>query len=194
MIARALQKLMADPLYQDSLDWGRPRVGHPEGSLRNHIEDLEANLELIRAQLRGEEYERLQLLIHVHDICKPDAWTGVLSDHPNNHAYMARQLLALFCPDPVLLAITQYHDDGYHLFTYYRWADDLSERIEAILNEVQDVELFMLFNLVDNCLRGKRPEPVDWLVERVNRQRPLSERVTRCLAILRAAQADPPGR
>jgi hypothetical protein len=178
---------MADPFYQLSLDWGRPRVGHPEGSLRNHIEDLERNLERIRGHLLVGEYERLHLLIHVHDICKPDAWTGVLSDHPNNHAYMARDLLALYCDDPVLLAITQLHDDGYHLYTYYRGAPDLSHRIRDVLNQVQDVELFLLFNLVDNCLPGKRPQPVDWLVERVGMLHPLSERIAYCLTLLRAA-------
>lgn len=180
-----LSKILADPMYQNSLDWGRPRRGHPEGSLRNHIEDLVANLERIREHLKEGEYERLLLLIHVHDICKPDAWTGVDSDHPQNHAYMARQYLAYYCQDPILLAITQAHDDGYLLYTYYRWADDLTARICRILMAVEDVELFLLFNLIDNCIPGKTVEPVDWFIERVGRLRDLPPRIESCLTLLR---------
>ena len=185
MYAEALQKLISDRFYQGCLDWGRPRRGHPEGSLRNHIEDLEANLRQIRHHLQPGEHERLQLLIHVHDICKPEAWTGVLSDHPQNHALMARNYLANFCPDPVLLAITQFHDDGYHLYTYYRRSSDLQERLLRILKEVEDVELFLLFNLIDNCLPGKTLEPVSWLLQQVAPLCPLSPRVVDCLALLR---------
>lgn len=180
-----LSRIQVDPLYLEGLDWGRPRVGHPEGSLRNHIEDLEANLERIRAHLREGEYERLRLLIHVHDICKPDAWTGVDSDHPQNHAYMARQFLARFCDDPQLLAITQLHDDGYILYTYYRGFNDLKTRLSRVLAQVEDVELFVLFNLVDNCLPGKRSEPLDWFVDTVATVAQLSPRIEVCRALLR---------
>lgn len=169
---------MLHPVYQENLDWGRPRIGHPEGSLRNHIEDLEANLERIRDQLVDPEPDQLRLLIHVHDICKPDAWTGVASDHPRNHAFLARQLLAEFCSEPALLAITQFHDDGYFLYNYFRWSSE--ERMRQILVEVQDPELFVIFNLVDNCLAGKRKEPIQWFLRKVSQLVTLSERVWLC--------------
>lgn len=180
-----LRQIQADTLYLESLDWGRPRRGHPEGSLRNHIQDLEANLERIQNHLLPGEYERLQLLIHVHDICKPDAWTGVDSDHPQNHAFLAREYLARFCDDRSLLAITQYHDDGYILYTYYRWADQLTARLCTLLKEVEDIELFVLFNLVDNCIPGKTTEPLDWFVERISRVAELSPRIQACMSMLR---------
>ena len=185
MAGDILSQLQADPLYQESLPWGRPRRGHPEGSIKNHIEDLEANLERVSHLLQAGEEERLRLLIHVHDICKPEAWTGVPSHHPQNHAYLARQYLARFCQDPVLLAITQHHDDGYLLYQYFRWADDLARRVRLILDEVQDVELFLLFNLLDSCIGGKTLEPLDWFVRRVGLVYEIPPRIWQSLNLLR---------
>ncbi|MBX3170183.1 MAG: hypothetical protein KF760_22450 [Candidatus Eremiobacteraeota bacterium] len=179
-----LRKLRELPLYQENLQWGLPRRGHPEGSLANHIADLEANLEKIQSLLRPDEEDRLRLLIHVHDICKPEAWVGVDSDHPHNHALMARRLLEQLGADPVLLNITQYHDDGYILFQYYRRSQAMRPRLRKLLQEVQDVELFVLFFLIDSCTPGKRREPVDWFLLTVAQEYRLSERIEQALRLL----------
>ena len=42
------QSIIADPDYQKNLDWGKPRGGHPEGTVRAHIEELEQNLEKMK--------------------------------------------------------------------------------------------------------------------------------------------------
>ena len=39
-----LDRIRADERYQRNLDWGRPRKGHPEGTVRRHIAELEHNL------------------------------------------------------------------------------------------------------------------------------------------------------
>ncbi len=173
----ALEKLRALPLYQQNLGWGHPRQGHPEGSLANHIAQLEANLEKIAGLLRPGEEERLRLLIHVHDICKPQAWEGVDSDHPHNHALLARQLLESLCDDPVVLDITQHHDDGYILYRYFRGRDEMQPRLRQLLATVGDVELFLLFFFIDSCTLGKRREPVWWFYQEVGREHPLSPRI-----------------
>lgn len=173
----ALQALLAHPYYQENLDWGRPRRGHPEGSLRRHIEDLEQNLRRILDLLQEGEEDRLRLLIHVHDICKPDAWTGVLSDDPNNHAYLAREFLTQFCQDPALLAMTQLHDDGYLLYTYFRGSYDLRIRFQDIRDRVGELDLFLLFNVIDACIPGKNPQALDWFLDQMARTHPVSPRV-----------------
>lgn len=174
---QALEQLRALPLYQENRLWGTPRRGHPEGSLANHIDDLEANLQAIRELLVGEEEDKLRLLIHVHDICKPESWTGVDSDHPQNHALMARRLLERLCSDPVLLAITQRHDDGYLLYLYYRGSRDLRARLTGVLQAVCDIDLFLLFFLIDSCTAGKHSEPVDWVLAAVAQETVVSARV-----------------
>lgn len=186
MSRQSLQRLQADPIYQANLDWGKPRYGHPEGSLRNHILDLEANLERLADLLNDDERERLRLLIHAHDICKPQARRGVLSDHPDHHGLLARQLLERYCQDPALLAITQYHDDGYTFYTYFRWNDDLADMLSQLYAQVLDPELFLLFTLIDSSLPGKEPQPEQWLIDQFERRFGISERVKECQRRLQA--------
>lgn len=184
MLSEILRKLRELPLYQENVQWGLPRRGHPEGSLANHIADLEANLEKVRALLLEGEEDKLRLLIHVHDICKPEAWVGVDSDDPHNHALMARRLLEQLCADPVLLNITQYHDDGYILYQYYRRSDGMRPRLLKLLLAVQDVDLFVLFFLIDSCTFGKRREPVEWFLYAVAQENPLPLRIHQARKLL----------
>ena len=181
----ALDRLRALPLYQENLLWGTPRRGHPEGSLANHIADLEANLACIRKLLLGDEKDKLRLLIHGHDICKPEAWVGVDSDHPHNHALLARRLLEKICSDATLLAITQLHDDGYVLYQYYRRSGDLRSRLTSILQAVQDIDLFLLFFLIDSCTAGKHAEPVDWMLMVVAQEMKVPARVLQARQLLK---------
>lgn len=181
---KVLQQLRELPLYQENIRWGLPRRGHPEGSLANHIADLEGNLQKIKHLLLPGEEERLRLLIHVHDICKPEAWVGVDSDDPHNHALLARRLLEPLCADPVMLNITQYHDDGYILFQYYRRSQALRPRLNKLLQAVQEVELFLLFFLIDSCTVGKHRDPVDWFLLTVAQEHPLSDRIGQARRLL----------
>ena len=57
---RALQEMQADALYQENLDWGERRSGHPEGTLRAHIEELERNLQRLRHRLTPERQDQLR--------------------------------------------------------------------------------------------------------------------------------------
>ena len=65
--------LVRDQRYLKSLDWGRPRSGHPEGTVRAHIAELEPNLEALRPRLTELEYWKLKVLIHSHDTFKGTA-------------------------------------------------------------------------------------------------------------------------
>ena len=58
-----LNRIRTDPAYETNLDWGKPRSGHPEGSIRKHIAELEDNLERLKPQLSDEEAGRLRLLM-----------------------------------------------------------------------------------------------------------------------------------
>ena len=55
-------RLVRDTRYAANLDWGAPRPGHPEGSIRAHIVELERNLEIMRPQLDEVQYWKLKLL------------------------------------------------------------------------------------------------------------------------------------
>lgn len=180
--AQILRKVQSDSYYKNNLSWGRPRFGHPEGSLKAHIEQLEKNLLRVRKLLKGEEEAQLRLLIHVHDICKPDATAGLPSSHPDNHAFLAKGYLARFCSEKDLLAITLHHDDGYRIFKMNRKGSHLDE----VFAQIEDLELFLIFSLVDGCTPGKIAEPVDWLLREAGKRIKLTPRIEECLRILRS--------
>src|SRR5947209_234011 len=94
------RKVIQDPRYLSNLDWGEPRPGHPEGSIRAHIAELEANLERLRPRLDREAYWELKLLIHTHDTFKPQSKPEISIASPRSHASLARAFLAEYCDCP----------------------------------------------------------------------------------------------
>lgn len=78
--------VVADPRYLANLDWGEARPGHPEGTVRAHIAEIEPNLEALRPKLTDEEYWKLKLLIHVHDSFKAESRPGAAITDPRSHA------------------------------------------------------------------------------------------------------------
>ena len=45
---KAFQAVVTDPQYLANLDWGKPREGHSEGTVRAHKREIERNLEALR--------------------------------------------------------------------------------------------------------------------------------------------------
>ena len=157
-----------DPRYQRNLDWGEPRAGHPEGTVRAHIEELERNLESLRSRLSDVEYWKLRLLIHTHDTFKREAQRGSAITDPNSHASLARQFLADYCDDADLLAMVQYHDEPFALWRQVAAKGKCNpDRLAALLQNIKDWDLFLAFNLIDGCTEGKSREPLRWLLKQV---------------------------
>ena len=137
-----LNSIRSDPAYQANLDWGKPRSGHPEGSIRKHIEELEDNLERLKCQLSDEETAKLRALIHTHDTFKPGAKSGVAIADPHSHASLARQFLSKYVSDPDLLNMVQFHDEPFALWKKHRYGGDYSERFQRLLGVIADWDLF----------------------------------------------------
>jgi hypothetical protein len=157
-----------DPRYLRNLDWGEVRPGHPEGTIRAHIAELDRNAEALRHKLSEADYWRLRVLVHTHDIFKAEAQPGVPITAPNSHASLARAFLASFRADPDMLAMVQYHDAPYALWRQVtRTGKFKQERLTALLAEIRDWNLFLAFNIVDGCTQGKRREPLRWLFAQV---------------------------
>ena len=164
----AFHALTADPRYQRNLDWGEPRPGHPEGIVRAHIAELEQNLERLRPKLSETDYWKLKLLIHAHDIFKAEAEPHVPIVHPRSHASLARSFFAAYCDDPGLLAMVQYHDEPFALYRQVKAKGQYSrERFTALVNAIQDWNLFLAFLIIDGCTRGKSRRPLHWFFREV---------------------------
>jgi len=164
----AFEAITADARYLANLDWGKPRDGHPEGTIRAHIIEIEGNLESLRSRLSDDEYWKLKLLIHTHDTFKPEAQPGVRISSPYSHASLARAFLADHCPDSDLLAMVQHHDVPFSLYRQGQSSGTFDqERFESLLNTINDWNLFLAFSIIDGCTKGKSRDKLHWLFREV---------------------------
>jgi hypothetical protein len=166
---RVFELVTAHPRYLANLNWGEARPGHPEGTVRAHIAELEGNLDRLRARVTEEEYWKLRVLVHVHDSFKADAKRGVAITDARSHASLAREFLAGFCADAGLLAMVQFHDEPYALYGQFERAGTYNaERFERLLGAIGDWDVFLAFNIIDGCTAGKLPEPLRWWLRGVS--------------------------
>lgn len=177
------RRIITDPRYQENLDWGKPRKGHPEGSIRAHIKELEQNLASMRSNLTDEEYWKLKILIHVHDTFKPEAHDGVPITDPRSHASLARAFLAEYCDDADLLAMVQLHDVPYALWRAYEHRGGYNEhRLQQLLSAIKDWDLFLAFQQIDGNTAGKSPAPREWFLDLIKDRLPARTGDFACIA------------
>jgi hypothetical protein len=164
----AFAAIAADPRYLANLDWGESRPGHPEGTVRAHIAEIEPNLEALRPKLTDQDYWKLKLLVHTHDSFKAESQPGVPITDPRSHASLARAFLATHCDDPALLAMVQYHDEPFALYRQFESKGKYNQdRFNALLRTIRDWNLFLAFNILDGCTAGKSREALHWLFREV---------------------------
>lgn len=168
-----LAKVVADERYKVNVQYGRPRSGHPEGSVQRHIEDLSANLELLLKRGVSESTaSKLRFLIHVHDTFKAEALSGVPLLHPKNHATLARNYAATLTRDADILHILQYHDASYALWKEFRATGRYNEAaLEDILRPLSDVDLLLMFTIIDGRTLGKSLPKLIWFIGEVRQRR-----------------------
>jgi hypothetical protein len=160
-----LDAIRADERYRRNVAWGKPRKGHPEGTIAAHIAELERNLDRLRHKLADDEVAKLRLLAHVHDTFKPDASDGVPIRDARSHASLARAFLAEFLPDEAgLLDMVQYHDDPYALYLRSRGGMPDATRWAKLKSVIRDWDLFLAFCLIDGSTAGKGNQPLIWLI------------------------------
>ena len=154
--------------YLANLDWGEPRPGHPEGTVRGSIAEIEPNLEALRPKLTDADYWKLKLLIHTHDSFKAESVSGVAITDSRSHASLACAFLASHCDDTDLLAMVQYHDEPFALYRQFDSKGKFNQdRFNSLLTAIHDWSLFLAFNIIDGCTAGKSREPLHWLFREV---------------------------
>jgi hypothetical protein len=167
-----LHRIKSDVRYAEGIAYGRPRVGHAEGSVKNHLADLDANLERLRPLVSEEEYWKLAVLIHVHDTFKYCAKRDSAIRDPRSHASLARGFLAEFGADDDLLRMVQFHDEGFALFKQFEESGKYSQRrmTENVLT-IRDMDLYLLFTIIDGHTASKDDGRVRWFIDEVNKHR-----------------------
>lgn len=165
-------RVMADDRYKQNIEfeYQRPQTGHPEGKVKYHIADLEANLERLKPLLPDEDfYWKLKFLIHVHDTFKAqESKTPVLVNHPESHESLARAFASEFTDDEDMLNIIQYHDENYTLWKQFKKEGNYNTKwLEDLLDTIHNWDLFLAFTVIDGFTPGKDIEKLPWFIEQV---------------------------
>jgi hypothetical protein len=166
---KLVARVMTNSHYITNIEYGQPRSGHPEGTVKAHIAELEANLEALKLRIADEQtYWKLKFLIHLHDTFKADATRGVPILDPRSHASLAKAFAAELTDDPDLLNMIQFHDENYALWRQVAQSGSYdSQRFHTLLDTIQDWDLFLLFLIVDGCTTGKERSKLVWFIQEV---------------------------
>jgi hypothetical protein len=162
--------MTSDPVLLEGLAWGRPRSGHPEGSVGAHVGHLLETLERweVGEPLRSE----LRFIALVHDSLKNRVQYWRPRTGENHHAMRARRFAEGYTDDERLLTTIELHDRPYAIWKKMRRRGRLDEdRLRGLLDRIEDPELFMRFVELDGSTEGKNPEPIRWFHEQLERGR-----------------------
>jgi hypothetical protein len=159
----------ADPELLAGLAWGKPRRGHPEGTVGAHVGHLLEAIE--RGDHPPEERSLLRFVALVHDGFKYRVHDWMPKTGANHHAARARRFAERFTDDERLLATIEYHDAPYAIWRKLKRRGELDEeRFSRMLDNVPDPEVFLLFIELDGSTEGKNPEPIRWFREELERR------------------------
>jgi hypothetical protein len=165
-----LERLVArDERLLKGLAWGKPRAGHPEGTVGAHVAQLLRTLEGWKEAepLRSD----LRFIALVHDSLKGEVKKWLPKTGENHHATRARRLAEHYTDDERLLATIELHDRPYSIWRKMQRKGQLDERaLEEMLSRIPDRRLFLRFVELDGSAEGKSPEPIRWLREELEKR------------------------
>lgn len=151
------------------LAWGKPRHGHPEGTVGAHAEDLLETLD--RWGEHGERRRQLRFVALIHDAFKFQVREWLPKTGGNHHAVRARRHAERYTQDERLLGTIEQHDRPYALWRKLRRTGRLDERAFAhMVERIPDVDLFVRFVELDGSTEGKDPAPIEWLKDELRRR------------------------
>ena len=173
---KIIEQVMTDSRYQNNVNFGEPRSGHPEGKVKNHIADLEANLAKLSYRINNEEtYWKLKFLIHVHDTFKANAMSGVQAIDPQSHESLARAFASEFINDDDMLNIIQFHDENYFLWKQFKSSGQYDvQHLEFLLDKIRDWDLYLIFTIIDGYTKGKDIEKLPWFIREVKKHKSIT--------------------
>ena len=162
------RQILDDPAWQEGVRWGRPRRGHPEGTVLAHVHEVLGNVDRLAAS--PEERARLRLIALVHDSFKSEVDRSRPRTGPNQHGAIARRFAERHIADPGVLLVVEHHDAPYAFWRHARrtgdW-DEAADHARALAEALgDDLDLFLHFYRADNATGDKGDDDLRWF-ERV---------------------------
>lgn len=162
-------RLAKDSALRTGLEWGRPRRGHPEGAVGNHVADLLRTIEAWGET--GQRRAELRLIALVHDALKTEVDHSRSRSGQNHHAMRARRLAERYVDDERLLATIELHDAPYAIWKRVRRGETDGRRALArLIARIPDRDLFTRFVELDGSTDGKDPAPIEWFKRELRRR------------------------
>ena len=163
------RRLEADPRLVEGLAWGRPRKGHPEGAVANHVADLLTTIDDWGET--GTSRADLRLISLVHDAFKHAVSPLRPKSGENHHAMRARRLAEEYTDDERVLATIELHDRPYGLWRRRRRTAGVPDhKVDEMLARIPDLALFLRFVELDGSTEGKAAKPIEWLRGEIRRR------------------------
>jgi hypothetical protein len=167
--------LLADPVMQEGLAWGKPRRSHPEGTVGAHVASLLETID--RWGETGTRREELRFLALVHDSLKNRVKTWLPRTGENHHAMRARRFAEGFTDDERLLATIEQHDRPYNIWRKVRARGRQDDHaVNEMIDRIPDLDLFLRFVELDGSSEAKNHEPIRWLKSELAQRGLLRER------------------
>jgi hypothetical protein len=154
--------IRADPDWQYGVGCHAGGPGHPEATVRDHVEEVLANVAAEPPELQ----ERLRVIALVHD-----AFKHRVRPWRPDHAHLAERFARRYVDDPGVLKVIRRHDDAYRAWrlgqrTHLWWL--ARARARALIADLgDDLGLFRAFYRCDNATGNKTAAPRDWFEEGV---------------------------
>jgi hypothetical protein len=158
------QSLIEDELFIKGLLWGRPRYGHPEGQIALHVREVMDNIEQL--SISDEMRNRLRIIALAHDTFKFKEVRTFPRDWSKHHGMLAKNYLANYIDDPVILDILELHDEAFYcwrMIHLYHKPIKGQQRLEKLLYRLgEHMQLYYLFFKCDTQTGDKTQAPLYW--------------------------------
>lgn len=155
-------RLLDTPVFQEGLNWGKPRFGHPEGKVGYHVREVLDNVDLCGAD--SATRQQLRLIAITHDTFKFREFQ--LGRRVRHHGLMAREFMEGYMDEPALLDIIELHDEAFYCWRAAHLESQpeaAARRLENLLDAVgENLPLYFDFYKCDTRTGDKIQAPLFW--------------------------------
>lgn len=173
--------LLNHPEILEGMEWGKPRLGHPEGQVKHHVRDVLQNVETFYGDTPFRWDLRMIALVHDSFKYKVDRTRNRTGE--NHHGMIARRFCERITDEfpiqPVFSSLTldiiEMHDEAYASWRKWcRWGKQKAaeERLRRLLDRL-DVHgpigrrFYAAFYRCDNSMEAKDQENFRWFCKKV---------------------------
>lgn len=161
--------LLGLPEFQEGLQWGEPRFGHPEGKVGLHVEEVYTNIN--RLEVPEATRWLLRIVALCHDTFKYAESKFEPRQWHQHHGILARQYLEPVVNNPLVLDLIELHDEAYYSWRYrvlHQQEEEGKARLERLIQRMgPDLQLYYLFFKCDTCTGDKNLAPLKWFEQHI---------------------------